>query len=94
MMDRHWKSLLFLFQNNGKLNVYLTTKYFDLDKRIVHIRKLREVSKPWSDSEKFMLDLALHLFNERNKVNLSDMDYLDSYNSSLVIEALRIRFNI
>lgn len=93
-MDRHWKSLLFLFQSNWKLNTCLTTKYIDLDKRIVHIRKLREVSKPWSESEKFMLDLALHLFNERNKVNLSDMDHLDSQNSKLVIEALRIRFNL
>lgn len=93
-MDRYWASLMFLFKNNANLNSCLTTKYFDLEHRVVHIRKLREVSKPWSESEKFMLDLALHLFNQRNKVNLSDMDYLDSYNAKLAIEAIRIRFNI
>jgi len=93
-MDRYWASLMFLFKNNANLNSCLTTKYFDLEHRVVHIRKLREVSKPWSESEKFMLDLALHLFNQRNKVNLSDMDYLDSYNAKLAIEAIRIRFNL
>lgn len=91
-MDRHWISLLFLFKENAKLNGCLTTKYFDLENRVVHIRRLREVSKPWSESEKFMLDLALHLYNQRNKVNLSNMDYLDSYNLNLAIEAIRIRF--
>ena len=91
-MDRHWMALLHIFKNNGKLSSLLTTKYFNLDDRIIHIRKLREVSKPWSESEKFMLDLALHLFNQRNKVNLSGMDHLDFYNMNLAIEAIRIRF--
>lgn len=91
-MDRHWISLLFLFKENAKLNGYLTTKYFDLENRVIHISKLREVSKPWSNSEKFMLDLALHLFNQRNKINLASMDSLDPYNLNLAIEAIRIRF--
>lgn len=93
-MDRYWASLMFLFKNNANLNRCLTTKYFDLEHKVVHIRKLREASKPWSESERFMLDLALHLFNHRNRVNLSDMDYLDSYNAKLAIEAICIRFNI
>lgn len=92
-MDRRWIALLHIFKNNGRLSPLLTTRYVDIDKRIVHIRKLREVSKPWSQSEKFMLNLALHLFNESNKlVNLSDMDYLDSHNLNLAIEAIRFRF--
>ena len=91
-MDRNWIALLHIFKNHGKLLPLLTTKYFDVDNQIVHIRKLRELSKPWSESEKFMLDLALHLFNQRNKVNLSGMDHLDFYNMNLAIEAIRIRF--
>ncbi|WP_433946905.1 hypothetical protein [Paenibacillus sp. SN-8-1] len=91
-MDKHWRSMLFLFQNNARLNGCLTTKYFDLDKRIVHIRKLQETAKPWSQSEKFMLNLALHLFNERNKVNLSGMDHLDHMNLDLAFQAMQIRF--
>ncbi|BFH63955.1 hypothetical protein [Paenibacillus azoreducens] len=91
-MDRHWGALLYIFKNNGRLTPLLTTRYFDLDNGIVHIRKLREASKGWTQAEKFMLDLALHLFNQHNKVNLSDMDSLDSYNTNLAIEAIRIRF--
>lgn len=91
-MDRNWIALLHIFKNHGKLSSLLTTRYFNVNNGIVHINKLREVSKPWSDSEKFMLDLALHLFNQRNKVNLSGMDHLDSYNTNLAIEAIRIRF--
>ncbi|WP_268874254.1 hypothetical protein [Sutcliffiella cohnii] len=39
-----------------------------------------------------MLKLALHLFNERNKVNLGDMDYLDDSNKKLAIEAIKLRY--
>ena len=39
-----------------------------------------------------MLILALHLFNERNKIDLGDMDYLDANNIELAIDAIRMRF--
>jgi hypothetical protein len=91
-MDRYWISLLYIFKNHDRLSSLLTTKYFDLKSQVVHINKLREATKPWSNSEKFMLDLALHLFNQRNKINLAGMDSLDSYNFNLAIEAIRIRF--
>ncbi len=69
-----------------------TTKYFDLAEGTIKTGLLRKVSGPWSDSEKFMLKLALHLFNERNKVNLGDMDYLDDSNKKLAIEAIKLRY--
>ncbi|MFB4326030.1 hypothetical protein RB298_27270 [Priestia sp. BR_2] len=91
-IDKYWSSMLYLFRNHPKLKQYLTTKYFDIPGGIVHVRKLKELAKPWSSSEKFLLDLALHLFNPIHKVDLSGMDRLDDINTKLVIDALQIRF--
>ncbi|MCG7410596.1 hypothetical protein MH117_24675 [Paenibacillus sp. ACRRX] len=92
MMDKYWLALIFLFKENGKLSRYATSEYIDLAAGTVHVKKLQTVSKPWSASERFMLQLALHLYSERNKVNLSDMDRLDSYNKKLALQAIQIRF--
>lgn len=92
MRDRYWKSLIHIFLNHSKLKTYFTTEYFDLQERTVKIGKLKALSKPWSSSERFMLNLALHLFNERNKMNLSDMDYLDANNTKIALEAIQMRF--
>lgn len=94
LKDRYWASLIHLFQNNYKLKSVFTTKYFDLQKRTVKFQALKKNAVPWSTSERVMLNLALHLFNERNKFNLSDVDYLDSNNKNLAYEAIRIRFDI
>jgi hypothetical protein len=90
--DRYWKPVLHLFQNQYKLKSVFTTKYFDLEEGTINITGLKRNAAPWSQSEKFMLNLALHLFNERNKFNLSDMDYLDDYNKKLAMEAITYRF--
>ncbi|WP_213505448.1 hypothetical protein [Paenibacillus faecis] len=92
-MDRYWRSLLFIFQNSPRLQPLLTTQFMDPKRGVVHMTKLRAASKGWSQSEKFMLNLALHLYNETNKVNLSDMDYLDYEHKKVAFEALRIRFS-
>ncbi|MET3846851.1 hypothetical protein [Paenibacillus sp. OAE614] len=90
--DRYWDSLLYLFKNHPKLSQYLTSKYIDITGATVHVRKLRESAKAWSSSEKFILDLALHLFNPSNKVDMSGMDRLDDKNKKLAFDALQIRF--
>jgi len=90
--DRYWKGGVHLFGNHYKLQGYFTTKYFDLESGLIKTTSLKRVSGPWSQSEKFMLNLALHLYNERNKVNLSEMDYLDDYNKKLALEAIKLRF--
>lgn len=92
LKDRHWASLIHLFQNQWKLQQVFNTKYFDLDSEIVHVQSLKRTAAPWSHSEKIFLNLALHLFNERNKFNLSDLDYLDDFNKRLAMEAIKIRF--
>ena len=56
-----------------------------MEQGTIKINALKKVAAPWSQSEKFILYLALHLFNERHKVNLSDMDYLDATNKELAM---------
>ncbi|WP_445486461.1 hypothetical protein [Niallia sp. 03133] len=90
--DRYWASLIHLFKNHAKLKQVFTTKYFDMEGETVSMQALKRNSGSWSHSEKIMLNLALHLFNERNKFNLTDIDYLDSNNRKLAFEAIRIRF--
>lgn len=94
LTDRYWASLIYLFQKNLKLNSVFTTRYFDLEHHEISVQKLKKNAGPWSSSEKIMLNLALHLFNERNKFNLSDLDYLDSNNKKLAFEAMSIRFRL
>lgn len=90
--NRYWQPVIFLFTENDKLNQYFTTEFFDFDHNSIKTTSLRAKAKYWSQSERFMLNLALHLYNERNKINLSDMDYLDGNNQELAIEAIRMRF--
>ena len=90
--DRYWRSVIHLFTKHYKLKSVFTTKYFDFDDCTIKIQSLRKTAGPWSESEKIMLRLALHLFNERNKFNLSDIDYLDDTNKKLALEAIKLRF--
>lgn len=90
--DRYWRGTLHLFSNQAKLRAVFTTQYFDLHYRSIKAIGLKRISAPWSQSEKFMLNLALHLYNEIHKVNLSDMDYLDPNNKQLAFEAIKLRF--
>lgn len=90
--DRYWGALIYLFKNHPKLNTCFNTRFFDMSDETIKIQSLRRHAAPWSSSEKVMLNLALHLFNERNKFILSDLDSLDSNNKKLAFEAMKIRF--
>lgn len=96
--DRYWKGVIHLFTNHYKLQRCFTTKYFDLEVGTIKATALKRLSKgtstsaSWSTSEQFMLNLALHLFNDQHKVNLSDIDYLDVNNKKLAFEAMQLRF--
>lgn len=91
--DRYWRGTIYLFQNHYRLKEYFTTKYFNFDEETIKFAALKKAFSPFSNSEKIMLNLALHLFNEKNKFNLSDLDYLDGTNKKLAFEAMIKRFN-
>ncbi|MFE8697940.1 hypothetical protein ACFYKT_16485 [Cytobacillus sp. FJAT-53684] len=90
--DRYWKGVIHLFQNNWKLKTLFTTKYFDMENGLIEIVALKRAASKWSQSEKFMLYLALHLYSNDGKVDLSNMDYLDDHNQKLVMEAIKLRY--
>lgn len=92
LQDRYWKGLLYIFQNHNKLKQYLDPEFIDFEELTVHTDKLKKASKGWSTSEKFMLTLALHLYNGRNKVDLSEADRLDDKNTEIALKALRLRY--
>lgn len=90
--DRYWRGLLYIFMNHNKLKQYLNPEFVDFEELTVKVDKLKKVSKPWSTSEKFMLALALHLYNGRNKVDMSEADRLDDKNTEIALKALRLRY--
>jgi hypothetical protein len=92
LQDREWGAMLHLFLNCPNLNCYLTTQYFDFQSCSVKVAALKRLAGPWSQAEKFMLNLAFHCYNNRNKVDLGDMDYLDPNNRQLAFEALQKRY--
>ncbi|MED5017904.1 hypothetical protein P9847_11380 [Paenibacillus chibensis] len=92
IQDRYWRGTLHLFLNQPRLKSVCTTKFIDVDGRTIKAEALKRQAQPWSHSEKCMLHLALHLFNERHKVNLSDMDFLDPNNKRLAFQAMQMRF--
>ncbi|UQD53394.1 hypothetical protein C0971_16230 [Bacillus methanolicus] len=90
--SRYWKPVIYLFSEHPKLQNYYTTEYFDLNARGINVKKLRQISKYWSTSEKFILNLALHLYNSSTPIDLGEIDYLDEKNKKLVLTALQFRF--
>lgn len=90
--DRYWKPVLHLFSNHYKLQSCFNTKYFDMEEGLIKVAALKRLAAPWSQSEKFMLNLAIHLYTNDGKLDLSNMDYLDDYNKKLVMEAITYRF--
>ncbi|MNK79719.1 hypothetical protein D3C87_993950 [compost metagenome] len=94
MQDRYWRGTLHLFANQPKLKSVCTTQYIDVLNRTIEADALKRKARPWSQSEKFMLSLALHLYNDRHKVNLSDMDFLDPNNKRLAFHAIQMRYGL
>ncbi len=92
MQDRYWRGLLHIFMNHAKLKQYLSADYIDFNELTVKVDKLKKASRGWSTSEKFMLALALHLYNGRNKVDMSEADRLDEKNTEIALKALRLRY--
>lgn len=89
--NKEWGALLYIFLNTPKLTGFVDT-HIDFEEGIVEAQRLKRISRPWSDSEKFMLNLALHCFNSANPIDLSDMDLLDNRNREVAFSALITRY--
>lgn len=91
--DPYWATVVYLFSNHSKLQSYLTDEYVNIHEGFIEQGKLLRVSRTWSRSEKFILQLALHLYSNQVQLDLNEIDFLDKNNKHLVLEALRIRFS-
>ncbi|AIQ26940.1 MULTISPECIES: hypothetical protein [unclassified Paenibacillus] len=92
--DRYWRGLLHIFTNHNKLKQFLSNPdFFDFEELSLHVEALLKASKGWSPCEKFMLEVALHLFNGINKIDLSQADRLDNKSTEILREALLLRLD-
>ncbi|KZN99988.1 MULTISPECIES: hypothetical protein [Bacillus] len=88
--DRNWDTMMHLFLEHPKLSKYLDC--VDQENGYIEKEKLKKLSAPWSTSEKFVLDFALHLYDADHHVNLHQIDYLDVHNRALIFGAFGYRF--
>lgn len=91
LADKNWRGMLYILTNSDNLT-RAVSPHIDLEECSVDFPAIKRISKPWSNAEKFLLNLAMHLFSEQYKVNLSDMDLLDTYNKEIALKAIRLRF--
>lgn len=88
--DRYWRSLLYIFHRQPTLRAFLSPAYFNFAREEVEIKKLQRLTL--GSGLEFMVQLALHLFNDRNPISLSALGGLDAFNYDLAMEAINIRF--
>jgi hypothetical protein len=67
--------------------------YVDLDESSIDFFAIKQAISSLSHSEKIMVNLAAHLFNETHEFKLSDLDYLDGRNMKVALRAIGLRFN-
>ncbi|WP_379142310.1 hypothetical protein [Paenibacillus sp. sgz500992] len=92
LQDRYWRGLLHIFTNHNKLKqLLLNPALIDFEELTVHADELVKASKGWSPSEKFMLTVALHLFNGINTIDIQQADRLDDNSTKILQEALQLR---
>lgn len=88
--DRYWRALLYIFSRQPTLRAFLSPAYFNFEQEEVEVKKLQRL--PLGSGLEFMVQLALHLFNDRHPINLAALAGLDAYNYDLAMEAINIRF--
>lgn len=89
--DPYWDAVVYLFSRHSKLKNYI--KYIDQNTHTIKVAEIKKLSNQWSTSEKFFLDLALHLYNSDHHVDLNVVDRLDANNRKLFFNALDRRFS-
>lgn len=89
--DRYWSGALHIFANHPKLKLYMS-QFIDFEELYLDEDGLERISRAWSPADKFMLRLALHLFNGKRDIDLSLMDRLDSNNKKIAFKAIQLRF--
>ncbi|MDR3543252.1 MAG: hypothetical protein P4L69_20170 [Desulfosporosinus sp.] len=66
--------------------------YINLDESTIDFFAIKHAVSSCSHSEKIMVNLAAHLFNETHEFKLSDLDYLDGRSKKTALKAIEFRF--
>lgn len=91
--DRYWRGLLHIFTNHNKLKQFLSNpEFIDFEELTIHSDRMLEASNSWSVCEKFMLEVALHMYNGIHKIDLSLADRMDEGNTVILLKALQLRY--
>lgn len=93
--DPYWNSALYILENlvrRDSMFLSITQSHVSFEDSRISFPAMKRDTEKWSRGERIMIDLAAHLFNERNEFNLSDLDLLDSTLKKIAMEAIRRRF--
>ena len=90
------EALKYIFLNHEKLRKEVESgELVNLESQIIRSHALREKARKWTISERFLLHLALNLFNFCCvKVDLSRIDRLNEKERDIALTAIRIRFDL
>lgn len=94
--DPFWSSALYILQTAARREPkFMQLKHLvNFEHALIEFDAMKQAAASWSRGEKLLVDLAAHLFNERHPFNLSELDYLDSFNRKTALEAIRLRFRV
>ena len=90
------EALKYIFLNHEKLREEVERgELVDLDSQIIRYNELREMARKWTINERFLLHLALNLFDFCCvKVDLSRINRLNEKERDIALTAIRIRFDL
>lgn len=90
------EALRHIFMNNAKLRDEVEKdEIVNIDAEMIRVDELREKALEWDFEDRFLLDLALHLYDcSEIEVDLGNIDYLSKEGSIAALNAIRIRFNM
>lgn len=90
------EALKYIFLNHEKLRKEIEIgELVNLESQIIRYNLLREKSRKWSVNERFLLHLALNLFDFCCiKVDMSRIDRLSENERDIALTAIRIRFDL
>jgi hypothetical protein len=93
--DVYWRGTIHVLRNMANREPEfrpLLQHFVKIDESSIDFFGMKRAVSSWSHSEKIMVKLAAHLFNQVHKFNLSDLDYLDSRNMKVALKAIELRY--
>lgn len=92
--NSQYHALRYIFVNHPKLKKLIGGPYINLEGQLIDVNSLKALARKWTFNERFLLDLALNLFEvDGTKVDLSRINRLNEKQREIALTAIRIRFD-